>query len=373
MKKISSMTLVFLLAIFIFSPVRAEKIQVKTVDGVQVVKNPKKPAPPKGALIKMILEEDFTIGEGESEEEMFSEITSVAVDNDGNVYILDRKEKTVKIFDSAGKFVRKFGKQGQGPGEMNMPIFVQITPNNELVVEDAVNRKLMFFSSEGEFLKSISTAKAAGLAAIVIDSKGNLTGQAVIPSEKKLIREVKKYDKDLNPLFTIDTLDFTSIIEGKINPYRLASFYVLGREDNIIYGYPEEYEIEIFNPEGKLIRRILKDYDPVKITKEDQEEFMDRLPAEASVIKDRIEFPKLFPAYQSFSRDNQGRIFVRTFEKGKKEREYFFDVFDAEGIYIAKIPLDVDPRIWKGKKLYAIRENEDGFQILRCSSIRWEK
>jgi len=373
MKKISSVILVFFLAIFIFSPARVESTQVKTVEGVRVVKNPKKPAPPKGALIKMILEEDFTIGEGESEEEMFSEITSVAVDNDGHIYILDRKEKTVKVFDSAGKFVRKFGKQGQGPGEMNMPIFVQITPNNELVVEDAVNRKLMFFSSEGEFLKSLSTAKAAGLAAILIDSKGNLIGQAIVPAEKKLIREVKKYDKELNPLFTIDTLDFTSIIEGKINPYRLASFYVLGREDNIIYGYPEEYEIKIFNPEGKLIRRILKDYDPLKITKEDQEEFMNRLPAEASVIKDRIEFPKSFPAYQSFSRDDQGRIFVRTFEKGKKEREYFFDVFDTEGIYIAKIPLDVDPRIWKGEKLYAIKENEDGFQILRCSSIRWEK
>jgi len=373
MKKISSMTLVFLLAIFIFSPARAEKIQVKTVDGVQVIKNPKKPAPPKDALIKMILEENFSIGEGESEEEMFSEITSVAVDNDGNIYILDRKEKTVKVFDSAGKYVRKFGKQGQGPGEMNMPIVVQITPNNELVVEDAVNRKLIFFSSEGEFLKSISTAKAAGLAAIAIDSKGNLVGQQVVPAEKKLIREVKKYDKDLNPLFTIDALDFTSLIEGKINPYHLASFYVLDREDNIIYGYPEEYEIKIFNPEGKLIRRILKEYDPVKITKEDQEEFMDRLPAEAAMIKDRIEFPKSFPAYQSFSRDDQGRIFVRTFEKGKKEREYFFDVFDAEGMYITKIPLDVEPRMWKGEKLYAIEETEDGFQVLRCYSIRWEK
>jgi len=333
MKKISSLTLIFILAVFIFSPARAEKIQVKTVDEVQVVKNPKKPDPPKGALIKMILEEDFTIGEGESEEEMFSEITSVAVNNDGDVYILDRKEKTVKVFDNTGKFVRKFGKQGQGPGEMNMPIFVQISPNDELVVEDVVNRK--------EFLTSISTAKAAGLAAILLDSKINLIGQAVVPAEKKLIREVKKYDKDLNPLFTIDTLDFTNLIEGKINPYRLASFYVLGKEDNIIYGYPEEYEIEIFNPEGKLIKRILKEYDPVKITKEDQEEFMARLPAEAAAIKDRIEFPKSFPAYQSFSRDDQGRIFVRTFEKGKKEREYYFDVFDEKGIYIAKIPLDV--------------------------------
>ncbi len=373
MKKISSMTLVLFLALFILSPASAEKTQAKAVDEVQVIKNPKKPAPPKGALVKMILEEDFTIGEGESEEEMFSEITSVAVDYDSNVYILDRKEKTVKIFDSAGKFVKKFGKQGQGPGEMNMPIFIQITPDNELVVEDALNRKLMFFSSGGEFLKSISTAKAAGLAAILIDSKGNLIGQAVVPAEKKIIREVKKYDKDLNPLFTIDTLDFTNLIEGKINPYRLASFYILGREDNIIYGNAEDYEIKIFSPEGKLIKRILKNYDPVTITKKDQEEFMERLPAEAAMIKDRIEFPKSFPAYQSFSRDDQGRLFVRTFEKGKKEREYYFDVFDAEGMYIAKIPLDVDPRIWKGKKLYAVKESEDGFQILRCFSIRWGK
>ncbi len=231
----------------------------------------------------------------------------------------------------------------------------------------------MFFSSGGEFLKSISTAKAAGLAAILIDSKGNLIGQAVVPAEKKIIREVKKYDKDLNPLFTIDTLDFTNLIEGKINPYRLASFYILGREDNIIYGNAEDYEIKIFSPEGKLIKRILKNYDPVTITKKDQEEFMERLPAEAAMIKDRIEFPKSFPAYQSFSRDDQGRLFVRTFEKGKKEREYYFDVFDAEGMYIAKIPLDVDPRIWKGKKLYAVKESEDGFQILRCFSIRWGK
>lgn len=373
MKKIFSLILVFFLAVLIFSPLKAAEIQVKTIEGAQIIKNPKKPAPPKGALIKMIIEEDFTIGEGESEEDMFSEITSVAVDNDGYIYILDRKEKKVKVFDSKGKFVRKFGEQGQGPGEMNMPIFVQITPNNELVVEDAVNRKLMFFSLEGEFLESLSTAKAAGLVAILIDSKGNLIGQAVVPAEKKLIREVKKYDKDLNPLFTIDSLDFTSLIEGKINPYRLGSYYVLGREDNIIYGYPEEYEIRIFNPEGKLIRKILKEYDPVKITKEDQEEFMARLPAQAAAIKDRIEFPKSFPAYQSFSRDDKGRIFVRTFEKGKKEREYFFDVFDEEGIYIAKVLLDVDPRIWKGEKLYAIKENEDGFQVLKCSSIRWEK
>ncbi|NIM57694.1 MAG: 6-bladed beta-propeller [Candidatus Aminicenantes bacterium] len=373
MKEISPLTLVFILAVFILSPASAENAQVKTVDEVKVVKNPKKPAPSKGALTKMMLEEEFRIGEGESEEEMFSEITSVAVDNDGNIYILDRKEKKVKVFDSTGKFVRKFGKQGQGPGEMNIPIFVQISPNNELVVEDVVNRKLMFFSFEGEFLKSISTAKAAGLVAIVIDSKANLIGQAVVPAEKKLIREVKKYDKDLNPLFTIDTLDFTNLIEGKINPYRLNSFYVLGKEDNIIYGYPEGYEIEIYNPEGKLIKRILKEYDPVKITKKDQDEFMERFPAEAAVIKDRIEFPKSFPAYQSFSHDNQGRLFVRTFEKGKKEREYYFDVFDEEGVYIAKMPLDVEPRIWKGEKLYAVKENEDGFQILICFRIRWEK
>lgn len=373
MKKIFSISLMFLLIFFISIQVHADKIKTKTVEGVEIVENPKDPAPPKGTLSKIILTQEFSIGEGEYDEDMFAELTSLDVDSDGNIYILDRKEKKVKIFDSAGKFVRKFGRDGQGPGEMNVPITIQVTPDSELVVSDALNQRLMYYSLEGEFIREMSTAdKALGLTLPIVDSQGDMIGQQIVLSEDKVMREVRKYDSELNTLFTITSIDNTNLIQGKINPFQVVIFYQLGKDNTIYYSNPEDYEIRVLNSEGKLIRRIMKDYEPVKVTEDDKKDFFERVPEIAGPIKDRIEFPKVYPPYVNFTFDEEWRLFVRTYEKGKEEREFFFDVFDTEGRYIANIPFKGDPRVWKGQKLYAIEEDEDGYQMLKIYSVRWE-
>jgi hypothetical protein len=375
MKKLFSVFLAFLLVFFLSIQVNADQTKIKTVDGVQVIENPKKLAPPEGVMSKVTFKEDFSIGEGEFDEDMFAELTSLDVDGDGNIYILDRKDKKVKIFDSAGKFVKKFGEEGQGPGEMYVPVSIQVTHNNEMVIGDAGNQRLAFFSLEGEFLREMSTAaKATALALPMIDSQGNIIGQELVPvpDESKLFREVRKYDSELNSLFTIASIDNTNLIQGKINPFQVVLFYQLGKENSIYISNPDAYEIKVLTTEGKLLRRILKDYDPVEVTNKDKEDFFERLPDLVGPIKDRIEFPKNYPAYQNFTLDEEWRLFVRTFEKGKEEGEFFFDVFDVEGRYIAKIPFKGDPRVWKGNKLFAIEEDEDGFQILKVYSVQWE-
>ena len=63
----------------------AQKIKIKTENGVTVVYNPKNPAPPPGTPTKLILKEDLIIGEKEgSEEYMFSRIESLDVDDEGS-------------------------------------------------------------------------------------------------------------------------------------------------------------------------------------------------------------------------------------------------------------------------------------------------
>jgi len=375
MKKLFSVFLAFLLVFFISIQVKADQIKIKTADGVQVIENPKKPAPPEGTQSKIILKEEFSIGEGEYDEDMFAELTSMDVDSDGNIYILDRKDKKVKIFDSSGKFVKKFGKDGQGPGEMYMPISIQVTHNNEIVIGDAANQRLMFFSLEGEFQREMSTAlKAQSLILPLFDMQGDIIGQQVkVTEENQILREVRKYDSELNSLFTITSIDITSIVQGKINPFELVFFYQLGKDNTIYCSNPNEYEVKVLNTDGKLVKRILKGYDSVKVTEKDKEEFFERVGEVPAQVKDRIEFPKVYPPYQNFTLDEEEmRLFVRTFEKGKEEGEFFLDVFDVEGRYIAKIPLKGEPRVWKGKKLYAVEEDEDGFQILKVYSVQWE-
>ncbi|UCC41901.1 MAG: hypothetical protein JSV96_19235 [Candidatus Aminicenantes bacterium] len=64
---------------------------------------------------------------------------------------------------------------------------------------------------------------------------------------------------------------------------------------------------------------------------------------------------------------------MRTYERGKGKGAFFHDVFDKEGRYIAKVLLNVEPMVWKGDKLYGREETEDGYHIMRCYSVRWEK
>jgi len=365
-----------LLAVLIFfvtvSLVRADKIEVKTIDGVQVVFNPKKPAPPRGALTKLTLKEEFSLGEGKKEEEIFSEISSFTVDDEGNIYLLDRKENKILVFDKKGKYLRSFGKKGQGPGEISGPVGIRLTPARELLVEDSLNQRFAFFSLDGKFLRSISTGKFFGLAGVEFDSQAKMIAQHFVFEKNKVGQEIKKFDKELNPLFTIAT-DYMNIMAGKINPLSMLTIYRVGKNDTILISNLDRYEIKVLNSEGKVIKRILKEWEPIKISDEYKKERLAQLPPETAMFKDRIEVPKVFPPYENFFLDEQGRIFVKTYETGKMKEEHLFDIFDAAGNYIAKIALKGNDHFIKGGKLYSVEETEDGFQVLKCYSLRWEK
>ncbi len=359
----------------IFSPVflEADEIKIKIENGIQVIYNPKKPSPPKGSAAKIVLKQEFSIGVGKFDEDRFGELTSMDVDNDGNIYVLDGKEEKIKIFDSAGKFVKKFGEEGWGPGELNVPVSLQVTPAGEIVIGDAAKQEFIFFSLGGKFLREMSTAmKAPGLVLPLFDSQGNIVGQQIVQAEGKVRLEVRKYDRELNLLFTMASVDITGVTKGKIDPFRIKFSYQFGKDNSIYCGDLDKYEIKVFSPEGKLIKRILKDYVPVKLTEKDKEEFFGRIPEIGPLAKEIIKFSKVFPPYQNFTMDEQWRLFVRTFEKGKDKGEYYLDVFDEEGKYLAKFSFKGEPRVWRGSKLYAMEEDDSGFRTLKIYSVRWE-
>jgi hypothetical protein len=142
--------------------------------------------------------------------------------------------------------------------------------------------------------------------------------------------------------------------------------WAIDSNDNIICGYPKRYELVIYNPEGKIIKKITKKYDPVKITEEEIEEARKRTPAGRI-----LETQKYHYGFNCFTVSDEGRIFIETMEKDKEDGGYFYDVFDPEGKYIAKISLKVRPKIWEKDKLYTIEEDEDGYQMIKRYKVNW--
>jgi len=368
MKRISLIIIGLLLIFFCYSLSEAQK--TKTVEGVQVISNGKKPNPQEGQSAQRKLAEEVTIGKGDNPDESVSEVGAMIVDENGNIYALDSKDRRVKVFDKTGKFLRFIGKPGQGPGELGIPTGIQFTLDHNLLIEDATNRRLAFFKPSGEFIKNISTADKLGLVNILLDAQGNFLAREMSLDGKKAFFEIKKYDQNLKPLFTLDKMEFPIPLPGsstKMKIMEMISIYQVDGKGNIFYGRSTAYEIKVFNPEGKHIRTIEKEYDPIKISQEDIDEMLQRMSSAGTGVnfKDMVEFPKNFPPFQYFILDDEGRIYVRTWKKGEGKGEYEFDVFDAEGRFIAQFTTTADLRLWQNGKAYGVEETEDGFRVIK--------
>ena len=222
MKKAGRIVLSLIIVISFCDLLEAQKI--KTIDGVKTIINGKKPKPPKATLSKLRLEEEMTIGEGDDPEKSFSEVSVFEVNDNGYIYALDFKDRKVKVFDDSGTYVQSIGKKGQGPGELNMPAGMLISQENELIIEDTLNRRLVFFTLEGEFIKNISLADRLGLVNLMQDSQGNFMGREIGLEDEQMYFEIKKFDKELKPLFILDKIKFTIPIPGtKMNIMDLIS------------------------------------------------------------------------------------------------------------------------------------------------------
>ena len=338
---------------------------IEEVDGVTVVRNPKEPMYEEDIFSS---EEELSIGESEGREEyMFQSIRYIAVDEQENIYILDRKAGNLKVFDKNGSLVRTIGKKGQGPGEFNLPGQVFIISEKELWVYDDGNRSFSFFTLDGDFIKSINASKAEGLEA-KIDSKGNFSLASMNYSDETghLSYRLDMYDKKLNYIKRIDSIPGTTDHRGR-NLFSPLFSWAIDSDDNIVYGYQKEYKLKVFSTDGNLVKMITKEYKPVKITKEEIDERM------ASIQPRRkVYIPQYRPAFRRFSIDEEGRIFVMTWQRVEGKEWFYHDIIDSLGRYIAKIPLKGHPRVWKNGKFYTIEEDENGYRYVKRYKVTWK-
>jgi hypothetical protein len=145
-----------------------------------------------------------------------------------------------------------------------------------------------------------------------------------------------------------------------LQPHMVSRFLP---SDLIICGFRESYEFQILDSEGKDVRKVSKDYVPIKISKEEKKKR--KLPQSSELLR-------YFPAFQDFSVDEEGRFFVQTYERQIDENKFYYDIFDSKGRYFAKIPLKMKPLFWKKSKLYTIEEDEQGFQKVKRYKITWK-
>lgn len=133
--------------------------------------------------------------------------------------------------------------------------------------------------------------------------------------------------------------------------------------------------------DGKVLRTITKDHEPIPVTDEEREQAIENLEwftSQGGKI-DRSKFPKSKPSTVSFFIDDEGNIWVEQQVTAADEGDVgrLFDLFDGEGRYLGMVRLPFElhhsipaPIVREGM-LYGATHDETGvLHVVRGRVVR---
>jgi len=385
------------LVFFLSCGPKQNKVEKIVEDGVEVVINHLEPYKISGRQTTLVLEEEFVI---DFEKKDFAELglTDVwgfEIDSEGNIYILNFRSRENIVFklDRNGKFISSFGKKGSGPDEIQyasisrVHLWPRINAEDQIVITDSRGKKLLIFDTDGTLLKNIKLELNFWAAVPINGEKYLVLHRRIDPQAEYLEYPLSLYNsdfKELKELHRQKWINWTRANRISAIP-QVLSFHVTKR-NIFLWDSDKGYELLVFNLEGDLIRKIRKDYQPVEYPKEMKENLLEyTLPDDP--FKEKGYFPPNWPPIQYFFTDEEGRLFVMTYEEGQSLGEYIFDVFNPEGVFIGRISLgNFSMAYYKGKplgglaldvraganRLYCLREKESGYKELVVYKTKWE-
>ena len=103
---------------------------------------------PKGKVIRELGTRDQAAGEAP-----FNHPTAVAVSPDGTIFVADGYANSrIHVFSSAGVLLRSWGEPGRAPGQFRVPHGIAIDARGRVYVADRENDRMQVFDAEGKVL-----------------------------------------------------------------------------------------------------------------------------------------------------------------------------------------------------------------------------
>ena len=381
------------ISLFISCGSKQPQIERTTEDGVEVIVNHLEPYKLTGVPSTLALEEIFTI-DTEREEIVKTGLTSMewfCLDREGDIYLMMRRtsENFIYKFDAVGKFVKSFGRAGQGPGEFFRGGNILCDGAGRLIAKDMTKTKYFVFTPDGAFVEEVELGKYLE----ILKDLGNKTFLLFWQDRDPVNPVYRDHygigDPALRSNHEFYEYEFDDP-QRSVRYVPSGSAIILGASDeNIFVGDSRSgYVIRVFDFSGKLVRKIRKDYRPVPLTdsyKNAVRKSQERRGTPGQEILRKLSFPAHLPPFGYLFTDSEGRLFVMTNEH-EGERSYWYDIFTKEGVFIGRcrlgnlqldlfdgVPLHVEPldAQVKDDRLYCLCEKDNGYIMLTVYRMKW--
>lgn len=297
--------------------------------------------------------------------------TSIGLDSLGNLYVLDAGNYSVAVFDPAGRHLRSFGRQGQGPGELGFPSDMAVAPDGAVVVYDFARRGLVRFDAEGSFVG-------------VLPLPGPLQRKVVLLNDGRVAAAVTQ------PTSVADSLDFLVLTLGadtaqvarvrQLGVLRAQHFSCMslasppyfapnvawdGAGDRLVFNDDPSYTLRIHD-HGRLAALWRRDLPLISATLDlaawevaqgDSLRVRD-CAVSAQEAADKFGYAKTAPIVRAVSVTPEGGVWVRRRTEVPGVRP--IDVFDAAGTYVGTLPEESPfPALFRGRDEIITVETDD--------------
>jgi hypothetical protein len=273
-----------------------------------------------------------------------------ALDPLGRIVVVEESPSSIKIFERDGRLVRKFGREGGGPGEFRNPAIAAFGPF--IVADEPGLARLEVFDSTGKLLREFP-APCCYYYGIFADDSNRVIARTspgsdstksgafvrinVVSGAADTIMLGKLGDESM---WTLKAGDGAIRYGIPYSPHDVVGFTASG---HVLHGWSSSYRWVEQSLSGDTLRVVTRDWTPVERPEALRRAQYDTMVKRASrqfgeaAVREAFHYsdiPATAEAMRDIEGDPAGRIWVTVFTGDTLHREY--DVFDANGVLQAR-------------------------------------
>lgn len=179
-------------------------------------------------------------------------ISSVAVNNEGHIFVSETRIPCIYKFDSSGKLLAQFGQKGDGPGDLSIGTRIAIDSSNRIIVA-GMSGDVQIMDSDWNYVGGFQRENPGNMVRSILTS----------PSGSVLIATLGLMDKTTVDEYSADlkyTRSFASTFAGEDEDWRYESAYAGGyifsaSDGSLLFAQLSPYEIRRYSNDKNLISK----------------------------------------------------------------------------------------------------------------------
>lgn len=295
------------------------------------------------------------IGDTDGPDEfVFGTISGVLVDPQGMIHVSDPQAMEIRTFSRGGEFLRRVGREGEGPGEFKYINGLALGPGGIGALDGGLGR-VTVFDSTGDVARTFRLQRAyiilSNYAPMAFDSQGRFFDRGTLSRRPGVdsVGVIRYGGEGTGPdtAFLADIPQDHVLLERNGMPF-MSIPRPFAPQPSITFG-PQgaayltrggEYRIDVFSPEGDSLRAVFRTVEAIPVTEAERDSALafiaERFGEEGGNLPPGTELPARKAVVVRLVVDSEENLWVRT-EFGSGPDHFEWSVHDSRGRYLGRV------------------------------------